>query len=170
MCGGGPLSGSLVKARFVLLAMVVAAALGLGFGGRGVEESRDTAVAESAGAAARSEHRSAASADRIAARRFGIGGSMGQGARGAAVRVVWKTRGRGCAGSAQRRSSRSGPILNFRPAGEAVKSMVSPTVRERGQSRVGQSEEIGLDQAGSRTARRTGLTTCATERPVKCRT
>jgi hypothetical protein len=41
---GGPFV-SLVKARFVLAAMVIAAALGLGFGGRGLEESRRVAGA-----------------------------------------------------------------------------------------------------------------------------
>ncbi len=38
--------GPLAKGRFVLLAVVVAAALGLGFGGRAAERSRDTVVAE----------------------------------------------------------------------------------------------------------------------------
>jgi Type II secretion system (T2SS), protein K len=43
---GSYVAGPLVKARFVLLAVVVAAALGLGLGGGGGDRSRNTVVAD----------------------------------------------------------------------------------------------------------------------------
>jgi DNA uptake protein ComE-like DNA-binding protein len=48
-CGDAGLFDSLVKGRFVALAAVVTAALGLGFGGGGGEESPEAAVAEMPG-------------------------------------------------------------------------------------------------------------------------